>query len=114
MNEELMTMGLVSKSKKKKTFRYNAYYKSMEGKWRFYSSAVLPNKDLDGARKEAIRELSTWPRKTKVVVADEAGRTLGEITTDNRGYPMWEAKGKVYNLSSNTGKISTHTLIRRA
>ena len=116
MNEELMTMGLVSKSKKKgKTYRYIAYYKNSEGKWEFYSSAVLPNTTLDEARKDAVKELKISPRpmKTMVVVTDEVGKELGVVSTIPSGYAVWEANGTVYNLSSNTGKISPYTYHRR-
>lgn len=113
MNEESMTMGLVSKSKKKgKTYRYTAYYKSHDGKWRFSGVAILPNTTLDRARKEATRELMSMP-KVRVVLTDEAGKELGVVTTVPSGYAVWETDDGVYNLSSNTGKISPLTLRRR-
>ena len=115
MNEESMTMGLVSKSKKKRTYTYNAFYKGHDGKWNFYSSATIPNTDIDTVRKKAIaRELGTWPGKARIVVYDDKGKQLGQIvTTPYGGYPQWETEDKVYNLSSNTGKISPLTLRRR-
>ena len=105
MNEEEMTMGLVSRTKRPRTFLFSIEYLAYDNKWKLLGSGTVPNTDIDEARKEAIRELRG--RQTKQIrMYDDKKRYLGRIYQNWRGTALWEAGNKVYTISPNTGRIS--------